>query len=660
MASVQYAISWRQSLENCARVVFLTTFGLTASGQSPAVVDGPAQKLVFDLLRVDLPKRTTQREFVLPADSYIRPDTDRQGPPGASDSLYAIAQYWSLQFARDPDRLPLDLRERIVDAAEAYPDWASDLAHFFPRTPDANRRLLALLDRAHDIGKGDPREQIKQYLSRNSDYFRPLLLKNAQSAFEGEGFVEHEEDLRALARLDWSAAAPLLDRLAATSHPRIGGLALGLQYEHAARLASPAAVPLRYRLKAIALNRQLPARARDYAVDSLMKTEWAGRDDWFLSLFGDSTLAAPVDGSFGLDTLESPVHREPEKWIHRIAPLVESSNPSTRLNAIYVLVSFQQWEARADAELPLIPWLFDPRWVTISDSGHDRHDLIYSLYQVPVPKSASGLLHVIESPREDNEFEAEYAAEAIVRLHDPRAGLALRRLLNYPLGRDQRIGVAKALLSSRTVTPEEKVRAATGAAAILNSRSGLKLLDDAEFGSNGVKADEILGIAVIQSEGAEPALLAALRSHSNRIRSTSPAEADALDTLLAMLPDEKRDEHLLAVIRNGTATVEDVQDALQHREWLRKSHRAEFSGIANGSGPMAAIAAALLGDEELEMRILSGTDTSAQATLLAVMRLEGNSISLYLIEGFEGSADHALARAAQEYAALLRSRQYMM
>lgn len=345
-------------------MVFLLTFALTASAQSPANVDSPAQKLVFDLLRVDLPQRISQKELVLPAESYVRPDSDRQEPPSASASLYAIAQYWSLQFAQDPDRLPPALRERIVDAAEAHPDWAPDLAHLFPKTPDANRRLLALLNRAHNIGKGDPREQITQYLSRNSDYFRSLLIQNAQSAFEGEGFVENEEDLRALARLDWNAAAPLLDRLAAMSQPRISALALALQSEHAAQHASPAAAPLRDRLEAIAVNRHLPARARDYAVDSLIKTEWAGRDDWFLSLFGDSTLAAPRDGVFGLDTLESPVHREREKWIPRIAPLVISSNPSIRLNAIYVLVSFQQAEARADAERPLIPWLFDPEWVT--------------------------------------------------------------------------------------------------------------------------------------------------------------------------------------------------------------------------------------------------------------------------------------------------------
>jgi HEAT repeat protein len=507
-------------------VAFLLAFALTASAQSPAIMDSPAQKLVFDLLRVDLPQKIAQKEFVLPADSYVRPDSDRQEPPGASASLYTIAQYWSLQFAQDPGRLPPALRERIVEAAEAYPDWAPDLAHLFPKTPDANRRLLVLLDRAHNIGKGNPQEQITQHLSRNSDYFRPLLVQNAQSVSEGEGFVEHEEDLRAQARLDWNAVVPLLDRLAAMSQPRISALALALQYEHAAQLASPAAVPLRDRLMTTAVNRHLPARARDYAVDSLMKTEWSGRDDWFLSLFDDGTLAAPVDGNFILDTLESPVHREPEKWIPRIAPLVKSSNPSTRLNAIYVLVSFQQEETRADAELPLIPWLFNPKWVEAQDSGHDRHDLIYSLYLVPVPESASGLLHVIGAPGEDSVFEAQYAAEAIARIHDPRAGPALRRLLDYPLDRDQRIGVAKALLSTGTVTTEEKVRAVTNAAEILGSRSGLKLLDDAEFGSKGVQAQKILGIAVIQTEGAEPALLAALRSYRSQIRSTAPFVPD--------------------------------------------------------------------------------------------------------------------------------------
>lgn len=651
MEPVQFRAWGRRAFCRCGISLSLLATAAAGFAQGPDAGAPSARNLVLDLLHEDRSRTPGESEFLLPMGFYVRPDSKPQGPPEDSASLYELARYWKDRFAQDPDRLPMALRERLINAAEAYPDWAADLAHLFPRTDDADRRLFALLDRVHDIGTGDPRQKIIGYLSRNGRYFRSVLLENARAAHEGDGFVENDEDLRALARLDWANASPLLTRFALQKRPRMHALALGLQYEHAAQFHLHAARGLREQLKSIAGDRSVPGSARDFAIASLMRTDWPGRNDWFLSLFLDDTLASLSDHYRLLCPLEEPVHREPEDWIPRIAPLVQSPNPAVRLNVIYVLVSFQQEEARADAQIPLIPWLFDPKWVEARDTGHDRHNLIYSLCLASVPESASGLLHVLEFPGEDALFEAEYAARAIARLHDERAAPILRRLLHYPLDRDARLEVAKALLDSGSVTLDEKVKAVTAAAKMLTTRQGLKSLNEAQFDGEGnpIDDDEILGLAVIQSEGCQRPLITAVREYSRRIRQDAPTDGDALDILQAMLPDEARDGQLLQAIRRGTVTTEEVQGAIDRRLWLRKDNREELTRLSRGSGSAAAIATALLQDEERESEILSGEDVEAQATLLATLRLAGDIVPARLIERFVDASDTTLVQAAKQY-----------
>jgi hypothetical protein len=297
-----------------------------------------------------------------------------------------LAEYWHLQLAQDPDRLAPALRARLLDACEAYPRYAADLAHLVPRTPEATKRLLALLDRVPDQGDPSARQQIIRHLSQTSDLFRPQLIAHVKEAHEGPGFMENESDVRALARLDWNQAEPLLTDLAQPDKPRLSALSLALQYQHAAVSANPKADDLRRRLTAIATDSSSPAKARDLAVEGLMATQWPGRDDWYLSLLADGSFVTSSDGNTSYSTLEEPAHDQPSVWIPRIAPLVGSSNSRVRQNAVRILVSFQQEESWPDAAVPLLPWLFDPKWVEAESSSWTRHNLIYSLSLVKAPE----------------------------------------------------------------------------------------------------------------------------------------------------------------------------------------------------------------------------------------------------------------------------------
>jgi hypothetical protein len=55
------------------------------------------------------------------------------------------------------------------------------------------------------------------------------------------------------------------------------------------------------------------AAARDTAIVALSLTEWAGRDEWYLSLFKDPTLLSPSDGHYGFDPLTTLFDTDPEK-----------------------------------------------------------------------------------------------------------------------------------------------------------------------------------------------------------------------------------------------------------------------------------------------------------------------------------------------------------
>ena len=587
--------------------------------------------------------------------TFVHPQAERQQLPSANSSLSALAQYWRRRFAQDPDRLSDDLRERLLDACEAYPDSAADLVHLVPRTAEANRRLLPLLDRLPNDGDSfQARGQIVRYLSQNSGLFRTELVARARAAHEGQGFIEDEEDVRALARLDWDRAAPLLTGMIKVDAPRMTALAVALQYQHFLSPFKPEAQRLRRRLKDMAENRSLPAKARDLAVEAVMGSEWSDRDRWFESLLADASLAEPSDGVFSFSPLEGPVHRDPSRWIPRLAALVSSPIPAVHLNASYILVSFQQDEIRPDAASPLLPWLFDPKWTVARDSGHSRHNLIYGLSRMRIPASQPGLLHVLTHPEEDDIFEIEYAAEAISQYHDEGTAPVLRRVLARESETGDRLAAAKALLASGGVGPEEKMRAVAAFARQVGTRAGREQLHRLEMADTlTIDADVVLGRAVIEIEGHQSTLTKAVREWSRNVRTYDPGTADCLDALLAVLPDPSRDAKLLAAIRDGSADASALLEAIGRRAWLQKSNPGGLTVLAKAKGAPAAIASVLLADGERQNEILSSDDRSAQRTLLALLRLSGDMAPEKLVERLVESPDPALAHAAREYWGIL-------
>src|SRR5262249_17471170 len=157
-------------------------------------------------------------------------------------------------------------------------------------------------------------------------------------AKDKDGYVDGEEALMALAKVDWPTAEPLLQNLLGRE-PRTAALATALLYRHAVEAKEDRdATTYRQRLKEIAASPSAPPRARDTAIEELSLSDWTGREEWYLSLLADETLLEPSDGHRSFSSLTTLFFREPDKWIPVMAKLVESPNRAIRQSAASLLV----------------------------------------------------------------------------------------------------------------------------------------------------------------------------------------------------------------------------------------------------------------------------------------------------------------------------------
>lgn len=627
------------------------------SSPSQIVLKKEGRDIASELLKMPYRGENENHDYWDNIYLYVHPEFQPQRPPKENTSLYSLANYWKYQTYQNPEKLSQVLRIRLLEACEAFPEDAADLAHLTPRTQKAYQRLRVLMDRVTDKGDeySSSRRRIQRYLSQNTDWFRDVLIAHAKAAYEGKGFIENEQDIRALARLDWEQAAPILRQMLQKDKPRLSALALSLQYQHSLQFSTNESDSLRKALKAIAADKDAPAKARDLSIEALMASPWADRDDWFLSLLSDGSLAAPIDDTSVFSPLEDTVHLEPSHWIPRIAPLVASSNPNIRKNAIYILVSFQQDESRPDAAIPLLPWLFNPKWVEVEISSYNRLNLIYSLSRMKVPESIPGLIHILQNQNDDDMFEIEYAADAIAQFHDKNTASVLRAQLRNPINQRERKAIANALLASGDVSFDEKLIAVAAAAKRVSSQSGRKLLNESvnEDGVNEIEGQDVLGLAIIESEGDQPSFINALQVYSRKIYFKTPETSKAIDQVLAILPNTMRDAHLLAAIRKNSVSPTEINNAFQRRAWLCKSNEAELRTIVRSGGSPAALAAVLLGDSELYHQILTGGDAAAQRTLLAALRISGDLADDDAVAKLTESTNPGVAEAAKAYGEIL-------
>src|SRR5262249_52283151 len=362
-------------------------------------------------------------------------------PPADDAPIKELIDYWSRHDAADANapKLSDKVRERLLEACEDRPELLSCLMDCLPESADTHDRMYKLLNEASE-GEETWKPRVRTWLRRNSAYFRDELIKAARAA--GDDIYDSNEDLRAMARLDWNAASSILEALSSAGKAFVTPVALALLYEHATQEGDSArAESYRALLKAIVESRQSSWSARVEVLASLMNTEWSGQEEWFISLFADPTLSGfqegeiedaseskdksgartdAAKGAIAIDDVtvardidyrrefqngvlatvlygNTVFHGNADKWLPVISNLVGHNHRTVHKAAVKCLVKFLINESgdekkKKDIARSLSPWLTEPNWAT----KEDRAEFIGCLSDLKIPELAPGLIWILD------------------------------------------------------------------------------------------------------------------------------------------------------------------------------------------------------------------------------------------------------------------------
>jgi hypothetical protein len=280
--------------------VFLSvTLTITSSAQSISRQEQSLPAAVNQLLRErPLPAEAPSRDAANPAPV-------KNGPPADDAPIDALIEYWSRRGDGGKSKGqpgPSDIvRERLISAAERRPWILPKLYDSLPQNTDTHDRLYRILTKDpkefDDIEENNWRVSLYWWLQSNTQYLRNELIEAVRTRDNND--EDKLDEIEALAKLDWPTAKPLLEKIVAEgrslSYPR----ALSSLYEGAMK-GTDATQADAYReiLKRLAVEDDLPSRARRTVLENLMREEWVGQEEWFISLFGNPNLSRP--GSQGM------------------------------------------------------------------------------------------------------------------------------------------------------------------------------------------------------------------------------------------------------------------------------------------------------------------------------------------------------------------------
>jgi hypothetical protein len=606
--------------------------------------------------------------------------------PGEDAPIKVLMAYWEMQAREDTGKQPSEkVRQRLLQACEDEPGFPLGLLDFLPNTPDAHARIKRILDDEQNDGldsfvssRQGSRQSLREWLMCNSEYLRDELIREAGGVKDDDGEVKSSRQLAALARFDWRTAEPLLKNYAGGSAPLTAAFALSLLYEHAVQNNQSAdADTYRDRFKRLVSDPQASPKTRSMAMESLMKIDWQGRDEWFLSLFADPTLSEMKDGYRTIHALAEPVKRDPDRWVPVISRLVGHGDRNVHNAAALCLAQFvdrrARKDARKDALLPLLPWLSDPQWADTSDE-FARSRLAESVVHLKMREALSELISLLRN-KENNHPSGRYILkrapksgsflrneEGFVRYTVIRALAETPDNIFVPLLRegirDQEKNdneeaslLIRALIGSGGLTIEEMV----GALESCASNSEVDVDYDRSFRRLRIypqtKSFEVsLGqIVAEQKEYASEALAAAVIERLKSLREEKPDVAAKLWLIARQWPFQPVDAAIVEQIADGGADLGALLTACERRQDLRAHTGGALRELVDAGGYRAGIGAALLGDQSSALDILNGADRAAKLALLACARMLREPLPVEKAGALLKSPDKLLAPAAERY-----------
>lgn len=613
-------------------------------------------------------------------------DPEEEKPPADDAPIEKLVAYWSSRGYSDfenGDPKPSDkVRQRLLEAFENRPWLSPGLISLLPETEDTYDRLYRLLNE-------DPNDQagwknmVRMKLKHSSSYFREDLLNDVRNL--GKFNYADLSSLRALIKLDWDAAKPYAEAMAGNPLPNTAVEAQSLIYDQACRANDSAlAEALRAQLKTVVANQLVSPQARQTALSTLLRTEWSGREEWYISLFADPSLSGVqlddrrtdekttsdsregtrrkipfpvVDEQLGMNFLWTGMVNNDPKLISAITGLIGNGDRAVHLAAVSCLTQFVanqegSKEQRLQVARMLLPWLSQPDW----GGAMERWAYIESLAKLDLPEAVPGLIWVLDyDPMPENRATA---ADALIRYKNPQAIPALRRALNRENEDTLRESIILALAKLGGFTDAEAAAAIEAYSRRVLTEEGKSEIDAIREGSSEAKLPLQVSIGAVyaESESIEisDGLATLLFNRAKALRKTQPELARKILSIAQHSNGIVADLNLADCMAEGWVDVESLKLALESRARLRKNVGDKLEELFKQGGYQTGIAAILLEDEDNRLKVLNGRDANAQLALLAAARYTREKLPMELVAKIMNAnatlaSASAAAKAAESY-----------
>lgn len=420
---------------------------------------------------------------------------DQENPPADDAPIEDLLAYWERQNSLngvynrtiEPSNKVLN---RILGEIEKNPELIGNYLNVLSQKPSSVDFVKKMYNRSlnSESGNSYQSEQLKRWLTYNSDFFVDELSQGAGAVKDANDYVTNQDELLALARVDWERALPQLNRMVNdSSQPISQTLANWAFYMHAVKEGNSIEAD-RYReaLMKTVENKNAKPGNRDLALDALVYGgDFQGRDDWYFGLLEDETLYDLRVGGRSYTGLTTLLMRSPpEKYVDKMIELVRTGNQTVRNAAVRNLVTVLR-DKDPKIVQALLPWLENPKWA--KQVNNERRLLVSALSEIKMPESVPGLIAMLDEKAapgnsalrtdrmpsiptnsnvmidyyDDSENAYPYRNSAIVALAKQKSLLAvpaLRRVL--PEVEDWQRGVViKAILESGGFSINEQVDA---------------------------------------------------------------------------------------------------------------------------------------------------------------------------------------------------------
>jgi hypothetical protein len=618
----------------------LANFATTLFGATSEPSDKASQQTIIARLLSEPAPPPDWREYL-----KKRKEAPR-AKPRADAAIDDLTNYW--RIAPDSETPNETTRAKLLEACESKPE---ELDELLPRLAldslVVQERLKKLYDRLLAERRGDDVSRVaalQNALMTHGNYFRDELKRRAffPDDVTEQAFVDA---VSALIRLDREDARQLFLQEATSSDTwrRVMAISQLRRYFHTETDPQTTAAWLN-ELKRIVADRKVEKRARDLALTSVMNTQTAENDQWFLALFRDPTLDSVEEYSDATTPLGNVVAARPDYWIPKVSLLVGSKDTSTHANAVHALIYFRRNRSRADALRPLLPWLDNPRWAPDPKEIHGRSTLIQTLDRVDLPEAVPGLLKVVETV---SDYDLAGAAEALAHYKARAAIEPLKRALKRETDEPQRWRITRALVTLGGFSTAEIVEALKLYAIQISTEKGQKAANEAMEILPKVHLDPraSVGKELSRSDLADDSLTFELLKEADRLAGSNPAAADVLRQFVLRWQTPSATKAMVDRLHAGDFTVDWVKQLIDQRtRWAEPLQKVrDLKGLALG------IQAALTVDPGLINQVLAGQDRFARLGMLAVARLARVELPLVPIANWLKSEDQQLARAAELY-----------